>query len=79
LLLFTRLNGEEKTRLNKLTQAETMMRLIKACPWATYDTDIAGANLEALSALARQATGVNLSAGRDLLVHGHAAELLSSW
>jgi hypothetical protein len=56
-----------------------MMRLIKACPWATYDTDIAGANLEALSALARQATGVNLSAGRDLLVHGHAAELLSSW
>jgi len=76
LLLFTRLNGYEKTRLSKLTQAETMMRLIKACPWATYDTAIASANLEALSALARQATGFNLSAGRDLLVRGRAAELL---
>ena len=77
LLLFTRLNGDEKTRLSKLTQAETMMRLIKACPWATYDTAIASANLEVLSALARQATGFNLSAGRDLLVPGYAAELLS--
>jgi hypothetical protein len=76
LLLFIRLSGEEKTRLSKLTQAETMMRLIKACPWATYDTAIASANLEALSALARQATGFNLSAGRDLLVRGRAAELL---
>jgi hypothetical protein len=76
LLLFTRLNGDEKTRLSKLTHAETMMRLIKACPWATYDTAIASANLEALSALARQATGFNLSAGRDLLVRGRAAELL---
>ena len=77
LLLFTSLNGEEKTRLSKLTQAETMMRLIKACPWATYDTSIAGANLEVLSTLARQATGFNLSAGRDLLIPGRAAELLT--
>ena len=38
---------KQKTRLNKLTQAETMTRLIRACPWATYDTSIAGANLEA--------------------------------
>lgn len=77
LLLFTSLNGEEKTRLSNLTQAETMMRLIKACPWATYDTAIASANLEVLSALARQATGFNLSAGRDLLMSNRAAELLS--
>lgn len=78
LLLFIRLNGEEKSRLCKLTPAETMARLIRACPWATYDTAIAGANLEVLSALARQATGFNLSAGRDLLVRVHAAELLSA-
>ena len=78
LLLFIRLSGEEKTRLCKLTPAETMTRLIRACPWATYDTAIADANLKVLSALARQATGFNLSAGRDLLVRGHAAELLSS-
>lgn len=75
-LLFIRLN-EEKSQLSKLTQAETMARLIRACPWATYDTAIASANLEVLSALARQARGFNLSAGRDLLVRGRAAELLS--
>jgi hypothetical protein len=76
-LLFIRLSGEEQTQLSKLTPAETMARLIRACPWATYDTAIAGANLEVLSTLARQATGFNLSAGRDLLIGGRAAELLS--
>jgi len=54
-----------------------MMRLIRACPWATYDTAIASANLVVLSALARQATGFDLSAGRDLLVPGRGAELLT--
>ena len=76
-LLFIRLNGERKSRLVKLTQAETMARLLRACPWATYDTAVAGANLEVLSTLARQAIGFNLSAGRDLLISSHAAELLS--
>ena len=75
-LLFIRLSGEEKSRLTKLTQAETMAGLIRACPWATYDIAIAGANLHVLSALARQATGFHLSAGRDLLTPGCAAEML---
>jgi hypothetical protein len=76
-VLFIRLSDDGRTQLAKLTQAETMTRLIRACPWATYDTAIASANLEALSALSRQATGFNLSAGRDLLIPGRAAELLS--
>lgn len=76
LLLFTRVSGEEKTQLGKLTQAEAMTRLIRACPWATYDTAIAGDNLTLLSALARQASAFDLSAGRDLLAPGFAAELL---
>ena len=77
LLLFTRLSGEEQSQLSKLTQAETMMRLIRACPWATYDTAIAGANLEVLSTLARQASAFDLFAGRDLLAPGYAANVLS--
>lgn len=77
LVLFTRLNNESESRLNKLTQTETMTRLIRACPWATYDTAVASANLEVLSALARQATGFDLAAGRDLLVPGFASDLLS--
>lgn len=76
-VVFTSLNNQTKSQLSKLTQAETMMRLIRACPWATYDTSIASANLEVLSALARQANGFDLAAGRDLLTAGFAAELLA--
>ena len=78
LVLFTKLNHESESRLTKLTQTETMKRLIRACPWATYDTSIASANLEVLSALARQASGFALTAGRDLLVPGFASEFLSN-
>ena len=77
LVLFTSLNHESESRLSKLTQTETMTRLLRGCPWATYDTSIASANLEVLSALARQATGFDLAAGRDLLVPGFASDLLS--
>jgi len=77
LILFTRLNDQSESRLTKLTQTETMTRLIRACPWATYDSAVASANLEVLSALARQAIGFDLAAGRDLLVPGFASELLS--
>ena len=78
VLLFISLNRESRSQLSKLTQAETMMRLITACPWATYDRSVAGANLELLSALARQARGFDLSAGRDLLQPGFAPAFLST-
>jgi len=77
LILFTRLNDESESRLTKLTQTETMTRLIRACPWATYDSAVASANLEVFSALARQVIGFDLAAGRDLVVPGFASELLS--
>lgn len=77
IVLFVSINGGAKSEIRKLTQAEGMMRLIRACPWATYDTSIASANLKVLSALARQAVAFELFAGRDLLQPGYAAELLS--
>ena len=77
VVLFVSVNGEAKSELRKLTKAEGMMRLIRACPWATYDTSVARSNLEVLSTLARQAVAFELSAGRDLLQPGYAAELLS--
>ena len=76
-LLFTRLNGESRSELNLLTQAETMTRLLRACPWATYDKSIAAANLNLLSTLARQARGFDLAAGRDLLDPTFAASFIS--
>lgn len=75
-LLFTAISGEKQTRLIELTQAETMTRLIRACPWATYDTAVAGANLALLSRLARQVKAYDLAAGTDLLAPGRPAELL---
>jgi len=76
-LVFISLNGEQKSELNQLTQAEAMARLLKACPWATYDTAVAGAYLEVLSRLARQTKAFDLFAGRDLLAPGYALEILS--
>lgn len=77
VVLFVSLSSGAKSEMRKLTQAESMMRLIRACPWATYDTSIASANLEVLSTLARQAVAFELLAARDLLQPGYAAELLS--
>lgn len=76
-LLFTAISGEKETRVVELSQAETMVRLIRACPWATYDTTVAGANLELLSRLCRQVKAFALTAGTDLLEPGRAPELLS--
>lgn len=78
VLLFTNVSGERNTQLRKLTQAESMTRLIRACPWATYDRSIASANLEVLSRLARQTSAFDLYAGRDLLTPGFASGLLSN-
>lgn len=77
-LFFTSISGTNETQLHELTQAETMARLIRACPWATYDTAIAAANLQLLSRLARQAKGFNLMAGTDLLEPEEASRILSS-
>jgi len=77
VVLFVSVNEGAKSDIRKLTQAEGMMRLIRACPWATYDMSIANANLEVLSTLACQAVAFDLFAGRDLLQPGYAAELLS--
>ncbi len=77
-LLFTAISGANETQLHELTQAETMARLIRACPWATYDTAIAAPNLELLSWLARQAKGFNLLAGTDLLEPDRASRIIGS-
>lgn len=75
-VLFTTIGGEKETRLRRLPQTETMTRLIRACPWATYDTAVAAANIELLSRLARQVTAFDLSAGKDLLEPSRAVEQL---
>ncbi|HEY2963286.1 MAG TPA: hypothetical protein VGJ37_12765 [Pyrinomonadaceae bacterium] len=77
-LLFTTISRGKETLLHELTQAETMVRLIRACPWASYDTAVARPNLELLSKVARQAKGFDLSAGTDLLKLGNASRIIGA-
>lgn len=76
VLLFAGLSGRQTTRLEKLRQADAMRHLIKACPWATFDTAVANANLAVLAQLAKQTTAFALHAGRDLLEPDYASALL---
>jgi len=78
-LFFTSISGKIDTQVVELSQTETMSRLLRACPWATYDREIARENLKVLSHLARQSTGFDLVAGRDLLKPGYAGELLQTF
>ena len=75
-VLFTSITEARETHLQKLGQRETMTRLIRSCPWATYDTAIADSNLKLLSQLARQAAGFDLLAGTDLLESGQASRII---
>jgi hypothetical protein len=76
-LLFSSVTNEPETRLKPLSKSEAMARLVRACPWATYDKRIAQANLQVLSQLARQSLALDFFAGTDLLQSGRASELLS--
>ena len=79
LLLFSSLSRTPDTRLLELSQAETMKRLIRSCPWATYDMFVAAENLDVLSRLARQSRSFDLLAGADLLRRNHASDFLSAY
>jgi hypothetical protein len=75
-LLFTRVTGERESSLIELTPIEGASRLIRACPWATYDRAVAKNYLRILSQLARQSRTFELKAGTDLLDSQTATELL---
>lgn len=79
VLCFSTLTGEASSRLERLSQAEAMRRLVRHSPWASYDASTARAHLGALGRLAAQCRPFALGAGRDLVERpGRAAELLAA-
>ena len=66
-IFFPVVTGERASRTRMLSQAETMARLIRMCPWACYDRPASKAHLDVLARLARRAAGFELFAGRDML------------
>jgi hypothetical protein len=76
-LCFPEVTGESESRLQRLTQAEAMMRLVEQCPWSCYDRQSSQHYLKVLSLLSRQANSYRLFAGRDILDdEGRAAALM---
>jgi hypothetical protein len=79
VLLFPTLTGEAASRLEKISPGESMARLIRQCPWASYDTGTAREHLRVLGMLAKQSASFSLAAGRDLIENSsNAPELLAS-
>jgi hypothetical protein len=78
-LIFSELTNDRETRIERLSRSQSMARLIRMCPWASYDKISAEDHLGLLARLARQASGFALYAGRDLLLDtGRASRLISS-
>lgn len=78
VLCFSALTGERESRLERLSRAEAMRRLVVHSPWASYDAGTGRAHLGALGRLAAQCRSFALGAGRDLIEGpGRAAELLA--
>jgi len=67
VLLFPILTSEAESRVGKLSGGAAMTRLIRQCPWASYDAGTAREHLRVLGLLAKQSTSYSLHAGLDLL------------
>jgi len=79
VLLFPTLTGETQSSVAKISTGEAMARLIRQCPWASYDASTGREHLRVLALLAKQSVSYKLSAGRDLIEDATSApKLLAS-
>ena len=66
VIYFPVITGEPETRVESIGQAEVVTRLLKFCPWASFDVT-ARDYLNFLSRLVGQAKGYVLNAGLDVM------------
>lgn len=66
-IFFPTITDAEQSMVRPLTHAETMIHLIKLCPWSCYDPVTSTRHLDVLSSLAKQCNGFKLLAATDLL------------
>lgn len=79
VLCFPAVAGGRVSRVEPVGPAEAMSRLIKMCPWSSYDLSSAREHLGVLSRLVRQCKAYALHAGRDIFDEpAEAGRLLSS-
>ena len=73
VLVFPVITGKAQTETEPIAAAEALTRLLKMCPWASYDTAVARPHLSALARLSSQCASYALLAGTDLLYDAEAA------
>jgi hypothetical protein len=78
-IFFSSVAHEQASRVLPLTARESMTRLLRLCPWASYDKPTSVAHLRVLGMLANSTQAFELHAGADLLERrGRADELVHS-
>lgn len=66
-VIFPRITGESESRVVPLNTAESMSKLIRLSPWATYDKPTSTAHLKMLGQLANSTTAFTFEGGDDIL------------
>jgi len=66
-MIFTNVTREPRSRLVSLASAEAMTRLLRLCPWASYDKPTSEEHLRILARLANTTSAFALNAGTDIL------------
>jgi hypothetical protein len=75
-LFFTSITGRDRSELSGLTRNDTMARLIRSNPWASYDSSTARDHLKLLNRLTNQCRAFSVRAGLDVLSDPSCAEQL---
>lgn len=76
VICFPIVTGERESRMSEAGQADVMARLIKMCPWSSYDLSAAREHLGLLGRLVKQCRAFRLEAGRDIFDDPRAASRL---
>ena len=66
-LFFASITGRDRSELNGMTRNDTMARLIRSNPWASYDSLTARDHLQILNRLTNQCRAFSVQAGLDVL------------
>ena len=78
-IFFTSVAHEQSSRVVPLTAKESMTRLLRLCPWASYDKPTSVEHLRVLGRLANSTAAFELHSGADILEKpGRADQLVHS-
>jgi hypothetical protein len=75
-LIFASITGTDRSEVQGTTRTDTMARLIRSNPWASYDSSTARDHLHVLNRLTNQCRAYSLLAGLDVLSDPSCAEAL---